>query len=1152
MSFVHLHLHTEYSLLDGACKIDSLISHIKNIGQKAVAITDHGNMFGAIQFYRMCKKNEIKPIIGCEVYVASRLCSDKVKNIDNNPYHLVLLCENYTGYKNLIKLVSESYTRGFYYKPRIDIDLLNKHHDGLIALSGCLAGEIPRAILNDDYDRAKQVAIKYSDIMGKNNFFLEIQDHNIGKQIKVKNQLLKLSRETGIELVATNDVHYIKKDDAYMQKVLLCIQTAKTLDEKNSMELPTEEFYVKTEKEMLDLFSMYDSAIENTKKIADRCNLEFEFGNIHIPKFVAPNGQNNKEFFVEKAKDGMKKKYGEIVDESIIERFNYELSVVEMMGFIDYFLIVYDYVNYARENNISVGPGRGSGAGSLLAYCLNITDIDPIKYDLLFERFLNPDRITMPDFDIDFCNERRQEVIDYVIKKYGVDHVAQIVTFGTLAARGAIRDVGRVMGIGYNVVDKVAKAIPSRIGITLDSALKESEKLQKLLNDNSMIKKMYETACKIEGMPRNTSTHAAAIVITDMPLTEYVPLAKNDDIIVTQYPMNDIADLGLLKMDFLGLRNLTIINCAENIIKNRFPNFSIKNISINDSKTFEMFSLGKSTGVFQFESAGMKKVLKKVKPNCLEDLFAVISLYRPGPSKFIDTFVKNRKTPKTIKYISPKLEKILKVTYGVVIYQEQVMQIFREISGYSYGRADLVRRAISKKQVDVMERERHFFIYGKKAKDGLVECIGAVNNGLSKEDAERIFDNISSFASYAFNKSHAAAYSMISYQTAYLKCHFPVEYMASLLSSVIDFGDKLVEYLNECKQMKIDVICPDINESNANFTVINKNTIRFGLLAVKRVGQGLVSSIIEERKSNKYKSLENFITRMQKREINKHAILSLIQCGAFDKIESTRKEMIQNYESILKKCQTRRSEARGQLSLFESNNINLYNLNSVDDIGLKNVEEYSNDELIKMEKESIGVYLSSHPLDKYYDFIKKHSIDTCLNVNSDEKYYNSCSVRVAGIVDNIKIINTKLKEKMAFVTLCDKTSSIECIFFPEQFKKYGDILQKGSIIFVSGNLSVNDNKKKLLVNFASNFDFFLSKAKEVLVIKLKSKNCEEMHSLLKILAENKGNCSVVFFFEESNSYCKNKLLPHVDLSEQLLSDLKSMFGEKSIEVKLQF
>lgn len=1152
MSFVHLHLHTEYSLLDGACKIDSLVSHIKNIGQEAVAITDHGNMFATMQFYRICKKNKIKPIIGCEVYVAPRLCSDKVKNIDNNPYHLVLLCENYTGYKNLIKLVSESYTKGFYYKPRIDIELLKKHHDGLIALSGCLAGEVPRAILNNDYDRAKQVAIKYSNIMGKNNFFLEIQDHNISKQIKVKNELLKLSRETGIELVATNDVHYINKDDAYMQKILLCIQTAKTLDEKNSMELPTEEFYLKTEKEMLDLFRIYDNAIENTAKIADRCNLEFEFGKIHIPKFVAPNGQNNKEFLVSRAKQGMKKKYGKTVDKSVIKRFNYELNVVEFMGFIDYFLIVYDYVNYAREHNIAVGPGRGSGAGSLLAYCLNITDVDPIKYDLLFERFLNPDRITMPDFDIDFCNERRQEVIDYVIKKYGVDHVAQIITFGTLAARGAIRDVGRVMGIGYNIVDKVAKAIPSKIGITLYSALKDSEKLQKLVNNDVTIKKMYETACKIEGMPRNTSTHAAAIVITDMPLTEYIPLAKNDNIIVTQYPMNDIADLGLLKMDFLGLRNLTIINYAENIVRNRLPNFSIKSIPIDDSKTFEMFSLGKSTGVFQFESAGMRQVLKKVKPNCLEDLIAVISLYRPGPSKFIDTFVKNRNSPTAIKYISPKLKKILRVTYGVVIYQEQVMQIFREISGYSYGRADLVRRAIAKKQADVMEHERHFFIYGKKFEDGSIECVGAINSGLSKEDAEKIFDNISSFASYAFNKSHAAAYSMVAYQTAYLKCHFPVEYMASLLSSVIDFGDKLIEYLNECKQMKINVICPDINESNENFTVINKNTIRFGLLAVKRVGQGFVNSIIEERKNNKYKSLENFITRMQKREINKYAILSLIQCGAFDKVESTRKEMIQNYESILKKCQHRRSEAKGQLSLFESGSTNLYNFNSNHDIKAKNLEEYSDDELIKMEKESIGIYISSHPLDKYYNFIEKYSIDMCSNINNDEKYNDNCSVKIAGIVDNIKIINTKLKEKMAFITLSDKTSAMECIFFPEKFKKYSNILYKDNVIFASGKLSVNDNKKKLLVNFASNFDLFASKAKEILIIKLKSKNCKELHGLLKILGENKGDCFVVFFFEESNSYCRNKLLPNVNLSEKLLLNLKNMFGEESIEVKLQF
>lgn len=1146
MSFVHLHLHTEYSLLDGACKIDSLVSYIKNIGQKAVAITDHGNMFGVMHFYRVCKKKGIKPIVGSEVYVAPRLCSDKVKNIDSNPHHLVLLCKNYIGYKNLIKLVSESYTKGFYYKPRIDIELLKKYHDGLIALSGCLAGEIPKAILNNDYVKAKQIAINYLNIMGKNNFFLEIQDHNISEQIKVKNQLLRLSKETGIELVATNDVHYIKKDDAYMQKVLLCIQTAKTLDEENSMELPTEEFYVKTEKEMLDLFSTCDNAVENTGKIADRCNLEFEFDKIHIPKFITPNGQNNKQFLIDRAKEGIKNKYGKVIDKAIMERFNYELNVVEIMGFVDYFLIVYDYVNYARKSNIAVGPGRGSGAGSLLAYCLNITDIDPIKYDLLFERFLNPDRITMPDFDIDFCNERRQEVIDYVVKKYGVDHVAQIITFGTLAARGAIRDVGRVMGIKYDIVDKVAKAIPSKIGITLESALKDSEKLQELIDSNSNIKKMYETACKIEGMPRNTSTHAAAVVITDMPITEYVPLAKNDNIVVTQYPMNDIADLGLLKMDFLGLRNLTIINYAEKIIKERFKNFSIKNISVDDLKTFEMLSLGKSTGVFQFESSGMKQVLKKVKPDCLEDLIAVISLYRPGPSKFIDTFVKNRKNPKLIKYISPKLEKILKVTYGVVIYQEQVMQIFREISGYSYGRADLVRRAIAKKQSEIMERERHFFIYGKKNEDGSIECVGAVNNGLSREAAEKIFDDIFSFASYAFNKSHAAAYSMVAYQTAYLKCHFPLEYMAALLNSVMDFGDKLIEYLNECKQMKINVLCPDINESNENFTVINSNTIRFGLLAVKRVGQGLVVSIIEERYNNKYKSLEDFITRMHQREINKHALLSLIQCGAFDKIGTTRKEMIKDYETILKRCQHKRSEARGQLSLFESENINLYS-----SAKSKHIEEYDSDELIKMEKESIGMYISGHPLDKYSDLIKKYSIDTCLNVNNSKKYFNNCSVKIAGIVENIKIINTKIKEKMAFVKLSDNTGSIECVFFPEKLKKYGNILYKDKVILVFGNLSVDGDKKKLLVNFSSDFNFFANNTKDILVLRLKFKNCEQMSSLLKILNENKGDCGVVFFFEESKSYCKNTLLPHIRISKKLLKDLKNLLGENCVEIRWQ-
>ncbi len=1143
MSFVHLHLHTEYSLLDGACKIDKLVSYAKKIGQKALAMTDHGNMFGAIQFYRACKKKGIKPIIGCEVYVAPRLYSNKTKNIDDRPYHLVLLCKNEQGYKNLIKMVSIAYIEGFYYKPRIDVELLKKYHHGLIALSGCLAGEIPRAILNNQYDRAKKTALIYNQIMGPGNFFLEIQDHNIKNEIKVKNQMLKLSRETDIKLVATNDVHYIQKDDSYMQKILLYIQTSKTLHETNPMELPTEEFYLKTEREMIDLFGQYDDAVENTGKIADMCDIEFEFGKIKLPKFTAPNCQTSKQFLKKKAMEGLQDRYGNHPDSKIIDRFNYELKIVDTMGFVDYFLIVYDYVRYAKNKGIAVGPGRGSGAGSLLAYCLDITTVDPIKYGLLFERFLNPDRINMPDFDVDFCNERRQEVIDYVVQKYGLDHVAQIITFGTLAARGAIRDVGRVMGMRYDVVDRVAKTIPNKLGITLESALKKSDSLQKMIDTDYNIRRLYEIACKIEGMPRNTSTHAAAVVITDLPINEYVPLAKNDDIVVTQYPMNDINDLGLVKMDFLGLRNLTIIHYAEKIIQSSIKNFKISNISVDDQKTFDMLSLGDSVGVFQFESAGMQQVLKKVKPNCLEDLIAVISLYRPGPSKFIDTFVKNRKNPNLIQYKYKKLEKILNVTYGVIIYQEQVMQIFREISGYSYGRADLIRRAMAKKDANIMEREREFFIYGKKSDSEEEKCIGAVNNGFSEQDAKKIFDDMADFASYAFNKSHAAAYSMISYQTAYLKCHFPVEYMAAILNSSIDFGDKFVEYLNECKKLEINVLCPNINESDINFRVINKNTVLFGLLAVKNVGRGLVERIVKERLNGKYSSLDEFIRRMCDKEIGKNAIMSLICCGAFDGLGKTRKYMIENYELMMKKYQKKRGEALGQISLFETQNACL---NSSEES--KTVEEYSKNELMKMEKKSVGVYISAHPLDAYREFIKQNSVDLCSKIASDSKYNSRKFIKIMCVIEEFKTIKTKKGEKMAFVKVSDKTGSIECIFFPQILNKHENLLFEDNIILVSGELSNDDDKKRLLVN--SVFDVkLLHLDKKMLIIKLKSKNCKEMRNVLKILEQNPGNCLVKFFIDNEKLYYTNKFLSHVNISENLLEKLREIVGNESIKLK---
>lgn len=1143
MSFVHLHLHTEYSLLDGACRIKEIAKHIKSIGQEAVAITDHGNMFGAVQFYRACKSEGIKPIIGCEVYVAPRSRFDKVNKIDSKPYHLVLLCENEEGYKNLIKLVSSSYVDGFYYHPQIDFEHLKEYHKGLIALSGCLGGEIPRAILDDDYEKAKEVAEKYRDLMGKDNFYLEIQDHNLKEQIKVKNQLLKLSRETGIELVATNDVHYTKKDDWYTQKVLLCIQTAKTLEEENFVELKTKEFYAKTEDEMNDLFGTFDGAIENTYKIAKRCNFDFEFGKTKLPKFIAPDGYDNKTFLICKAKEGLFARYGKSPDKAVIDRFDYELSVVEKMGFVDYFLIVYDYVNYAKNAGISVGPGRGSGAGSILAYCLDITTIDPIKYGLLFERFLNPERISMPDFDIDFCNERRQEVIDYVIKKYGADHVAQIVTFGTLAARGAIRDVGRVMGIKYDIVDKVAKAIPMRLGITLEFALKNSPKLKEMVDNDSQIKNMYETACKIEGVPRNTSTHAAAVVITDNPVDSYVPLAKNEDIIVTQYPMNDIADLGLLKMDFLGLRNLTIIRDAELLARKKHRDFNIKDISLDDKQTYDMLSKGNSTGVFQFESRGMKQVLQKVKPNCLEDLIAVISLYRPGPSKFIDDFVKNRKAPSKIKYLSYKLKPILDVTYGVIIYQEQVMQIFRKISGYSYGRADLVRRAISKKKADIMEKERNYFIYGKKSDDGTVECTGALKNGLSKDIAEQIFNDISGFASYAFNKSHAAAYSLLSYQTAYLKCHFPLEYMAALLNSVIDYTDKVIEYVNECKREKIKVLPPNINQSDLGFSVVD-GTIRFGLLAVKKLGKGFINKILAERRTEKYKSLEDFIIRMSDKELGKQAVLALIECDAFDGLGANRRQMVENYETIIKENQIGRKVSKDQISLFNDFE------QTANTFKYPDIQEYSDQKLMQMEKETIGLYLSSHPLDKYDSILSRYSISKCIDVINESSYIDQKNVNVAGVISSVKIISTKKGDKMTFMGLSDKTGSLECIFFPNIYNKYVKALEKNNAVVINGTISLDDNNvKKVIVNNLSLLCELEKTATKTLYIKIPSEKSHKLNDAIQILNKHKGVCLVVFYFEDKKSYFKNEMLPKVNIKNDLLEELTDLLGDCAVRIK---
>lgn len=912
-NFTHLHLHTEYSLLDGACRIEGLMQRVKALGQTAVAITDHGVMYGCVDFYKAAKKVGVKPIIGCEVYVATRTRFDKVNRIDGSN-HLVLLCKNETGYKNLIKMVSAGFTEGFYNKPRVDHELLEEYHEGLICLSACLAGEIPQALLAGDYEKAKNLARYYEDLFGKGNYYIEIQDHGLDEQRTVLPLLVRLSRETGIPLVATNDAHYLEKEDSRMQHILICIQTNKTVNDDDVLEFGTDEFYVKSNDEMYELFSAWPEACENTNRIAEMCSFDFEFGVTKLPYFVAPDGMDNKEYFVKLCRDGLLRRYGADVPEDIRARLDYEISIIDRMGYINYYLIVFDFINYAKSQGIPVGPGRGSGAGSLAAYCVGITNIDPIKYNLLFERFLNPERVSMPDFDIDFCYERRQEVIDYVIRKYGADHVAQIVTFGTMAARAAIRDVGRVLDMPYGTVDGIAKLVPMEPKMTLTKALSISRELKARYDADPQVKELIDMSLKLEGMPRHASTHAAGVVITREAADEYVPLATNDGNPVTQFTMTTIEELGLLKMDFLGLRTLTVIDDAEKMIRKREPGFSMDAVPYDDQRVYAMLNAGETEGVFQMESGGMTQAVMGLQSKSLEDIIAIISLYRPGPMESIPTYIANRHNPGNVKYKTPQLEHILDVTNGCIVYQEQVMQICRELAGFSYGQADLVRRAMSKKKHDVMEKERQHFVHGNTEPGH--ECAGCVANGISETVANAIFDDMSSFASYAFNKAHAAAYAVVAYQTAYLKRHYPREFMAALLTSVLDNTGKVIEYTAECQRMGIRVLPPDINASDAGFTVEGKD-IRFGLLALKNVGRNLIATVVRERSGTPYRSLYDFCKRLHGTEINRRAVESMIKSGAFDNLEAKRRSMMDGVEGILKSVE---SEARrnldGQIDLF--------------------------------------------------------------------------------------------------------------------------------------------------------------------------------------------------------------------------------------------
>lgn len=1059
--FVHLHLHTEYSLLDGACRINELIDTAVSQGAASVAITDHGSMYGVVDFYKAAKAKGIHPIIGCEVYVSPRKHTDKIHEFDSENRHLVLLCKNNTGYQNLAAMVSEAWINGFYNKPRVDDEMLEAHSEGLIALSACLAGDIPRALVRGDYDAAKEKALKYNRIFGQGNFYLELQDHGIREQKQIAPMLIALSQETGIPLVVTNDCHYIHKEDSKMHQVLLCIQTNHTLEDDNNLEFGSDEFYFKTEEEMRSLFPQVPEACDNTVKIAEMCNVEFEFGNTKLPHFEVPDGQDHFEYFRNQCYEGFEKYYGTNVDPSVRERLEYELNTIKTMGYVDYYLIVHDFIRYAKSVGIPVGPGRGSGAGSIAAYCIGITGIDPIKYNLLFERFLNPERVSMPDFDIDFCYERRQEVIDYVNEKYGRDHVAQIVTFGTMAARAAVRDVGRVMGMTYQDVDRVAKLIPMELKMTLKKALEVSPDLKVLYDGDNQVHELIDTSLKVEGMPRHASTHAAGVVITREPATEYVPLSTNDGLPVTQFNMVEIERLGLLKMDFLGLRTLTVIHDTEMAVRHtKDPDFRVANIDYDDPATYEMLTRGETMGIFQLESTGMTQVLMSMRPKNLEDVIALISLYRPGPMDSIPTYLRNRKDPSKVVYQTPQMAHIVDVTNGVVIYQEQVMQICRELAGFSFGQADNVRRAMSKKKLKVMEAEREHFVHG--CTEPGKECAGCVKNGIPEAVANQIYDDMISFASYAFNKSHAACYAYVAFQTAYLKCHYPHEFMAALLTSVLDNTSKVIEYTSECQRLAIKVLPPDINVSRGGFTV-DGDSIRFGLNAVKSVGRNLIDSVVKERKNRPYRSLYDFCKRLHGNELNRRALENLIKAGSFDALEPSRRAMIDSAEGILKSVETdARQNLEGQMDLFGM--MGGEQEQAASDYKIPNTPEYPAGDLLKMEKEVSGLYLSGHPLDAYRTQISQISTCTIADLQGeDAKRFDNQNVTILCTVVKNKIMTTKSNTLMAFTTVEDLTGTMELLIFPRVLAECRAALQENAVVVANGRVSVKEEEAARLI-----------------------------------------------------------------------------------------
>lgn len=1134
--FTHLHLHSEFSLLDGACRIKPLVSAAKAMGMTSLAVTDHGAMFGAIDFYKECKKQGIKPILGCEVYVAARTRFDKVHGLDNERYHLVLLAENETGYRNLMKLVSDAWTQGFYTKPRVDRELLEKYHEGIIALSACLAGEIPRLLAYGDYERAKETALWYRQTFGANNYFLEIQNHGIEDELRVMPLIKRLSAETGIPLVATNDTHYIRKEDAKIQQILICIQTNHILGEDTGLEFSADEFYLKSAEEMTRLFADCPQAIENTARIAERCNVEIEFGNTKLPNFDTPNNQDHFEYFSMLCHKGFKKRYGDAPPREYAERLEYELGVINKMGYTDYYLIVYDFVRYAKSQGIPVGPGRGSGAGSIAAYCIGITGIDPMKYNLLFERFLNPERVSMPDFDIDFCYERRHEVIDYVISKYGSDHVSQIVTFGTLAAKAAVRDVGRVMGLPYATVDSVAKLIPFEMNITLEKALSRSAELRKRYESDSVTRELIDNAMQIEGMPRHASKHAAGVVITRDPVKEYVPLALSDDFVVTQFTMTALEELGLLKMDFLGLKTLTVISDAEKAIKELEPSFNIEKIPLDDKATYNMFAEGQTLGVFQFESAGMRSVLMRLKPEKLEDLIAVISLYRPGPMDSIDTYIRNRRNPEKTEYKSELLKPILEVTSGCLIYQEQVMQVFRELAGYSYGRADVVRRAMSKKKHDVMEQERVTFIEGAKSR------------GVDPAAANSIFEDMSSFASYAFNKSHAAAYSLVAYRTAYLKCHYPQQFAAALLTSVLDQTAKVVGYINECERLGIKVYPPDVNISFDKF-VARDNTVLFGLLGIKNLGRALIKTIVDEREENgKYTSFYTFCKRIYSRNFNRRAVESLIYSGALDSLGLNRRQMLLMLPSILSELEADRSSGMsGQLNLFS-----LIGEEDKASPDVPNVGELPQDEKLLKEKEVVGFYVSGHPMNGYQGKAERLGCAQIFDLTDGDGYKDNETVSVLGIITSIKKKITKNNAEMAFVTVEDTSGNIEVLLFPKTVAAAMPLLQTGNVVLIKGRLSLREDKEPSLVceRISPCPDVVEDKPGEQktkrnrLFLRVNGQDDERQAKAINLLSIFEGNTPVYFYYNDIRQYSKKPLMTYVN--KPLMQELEQLLGAENV------